>query len=212
MDFLNTLLLVGAIQGVISGVILYRSKKGNAQSNRLLAALVLVFSLILLNLFLMEIGFRYLHPVAEYMSPILFLYCLSCPSDHYSISYVRSIVEPDFNLTKKDLRHFLLVLFDLFPYAIGLILVVGMWSDLIARSDEGQWRFAIDTYQEYIGIVRWLSVTTFLYFSWKVVRQKNISEANTKWASTISLGVLCLSVDLVNPSDSIPDTDMAGSN
>lgn len=98
--FIVILLSLGALQGTIYGVLLWRKKADNKTANRLIALLLFCFSYRLLNevLLLLDVG-RYdwwYHLTQEtnwLYGPLIYL-------------FVKAWLNPDFRVTRKDWLHF----------------------------------------------------------------------------------------------------------
>src|SRR5690349_7277462 len=68
--FLNTIILLGTLQGFIICCLLFYSKK-NRPGNRLLAKLIFLMSLASLNLYLNEVGFFNLNGLTSTLNALL---------------------------------------------------------------------------------------------------------------------------------------------
>src|SRR5690554_5852454 len=104
MNFLEEALLIAAAQGFLLCVVLLSVPSANRQANQLLVAYVGLESLHLLFLYLAHpvdqvvpamslrilFGFRYLD------GPVLYL-------------YVKALTDPEFRLTRKELKHFAVI-------------------------------------------------------------------------------------------------------
>jgi AraC-like DNA-binding protein len=176
MPFLSTLILVGAVQGIISSALLFRSARGKILSNRLLAALILIFSMACLNIYLMQTGIRYQSGVANVIAYI-FPFLLVMPVGPLLYLYCLSITRLEFKLQRSHRIHFYAVIIDLVPYIAGFFLVTG----IVPKGDKIQWQSFIDQYNTYIDLLRWTSVALYLYFSWKHIRQGNIAGTISPW-------------------------------
>ena len=154
----NTIILLGAFQGFIISSLLFFSKK-NRQSNRILAVLIFLISLACLNIyfahqtFFDNWGFQLFIAivpmvVAMPLGPLIFF-------------YVRSSLDPDFRITKKQYIHFYPVILDLFQHIVALLYIVGLITGIIKKNDQPIGVF-IDDYDTYVDIPRWISVTIYL--------------------------------------------------
>jgi AraC-like DNA-binding protein len=170
MSLLNILILVGAIQGFISAVLLFNLKKGNTLSNKLLAGIILCFSTACLNIFLMLTGFRYQSAIGNliaYVVPFLIV----MPIGPLMYFYTRSLLHPEFTLSPKHRLHFTTVIVDLFPYMVGVFWVAGWTLGYFRPEDETNFRSIIDQYQTYSDIMRWSSITLYIYHCRNLVEQ-----------------------------------------
>ena len=110
--------------------------------------------------------------------------------------YVKSILNPDFRLSKKDRPHFYLIILDFIP---NLVLILFYGLKLIGISlfpnNDLLWDF-IESYNLYVDIPRWLSLAIYVYLAWKLLSQYK-SPQNVhfiKWAKQFTLGITIFSI------------------
>lgn len=179
MTFLTILIIVGAVQGLVSAT-LFLSKKNHLLQNRLLSFIIISLSLALVNLVLMDAGVRYQSTALNLLAYIVPLLVVM-PVGPLLFYYVTTILEPDFRFNSSVRLHFYPVVFDLLPYVAGIVLATGLITGLIV--DESRWRYVIDEYNAYTDVIRWGSLTTYVVLAAKLVRDQShkADEETTKW-------------------------------
>lgn len=177
--FLNTIILLGTLQGFIICCLLFYSKK-NRQSNRLLAKLIFLMSLASLNLYLNEVGFFTINGLTSTLNALLPM-IMVMPMGPLIYFYILSSLEPEFKLTKKHRLHFLPIIIDLVPSITVIIFVAGVYLGVI-RPYAKPWGIFIDNYNTYADIPRWVSITFYLWLAVRHLRTlKTNSHAVFKW-------------------------------
>jgi AraC-like DNA-binding protein len=156
--FLNTIILLGAIQGLILAVLLF-FVKNNRMANRLLAALILLIALACLNLYLEHQNWYTSIAALRVISAIVPLMVIM-PFGPLLYFYVRFSLDPDFILTRKTRSHFYSVFLDLVPYIVASIYGITLLTGFVKKND-GPGNF-INTYNTYVDIPRWISFTAYL--------------------------------------------------
>ena len=171
--FLNTIILLGSLQGVIISGLLFFGKK-NQPANRLLALLILLIATASFNLYgayknwfdlpLLRLIFDFI-PLVLVMpvGPLLYF-------------YIRSSLEPGYTITKKQRRHFYLVIVDLVPSATAFIYLGGLVAKIF-KNNPAPWGNFIDDYNVYADIPRWLSLSFYTWRSFKYLRQYRLNSA-----------------------------------
>ncbi len=161
--FLRTIILLGSLQGFIVSTLLFFSQK-NKQSNRLLATLILLISLACFNLYAVYknwFGSDLLRFIGALVPLIIVM-----PMGPLIYFYIKSSLEPNFKITKKQRFHFYPVIIDIIPQLAAIIFVIGVLGNLI-KNNSGPWGNFIDTYDVYADIPRWISVTFYVWLSAK---------------------------------------------
>ncbi len=180
-SFLDSLILLGALQGFIISFLLFRSKE--SRGGKIIAWLLLIMAMACLKIYLNNIGltssqigslidafvpFMIIMPVG----PLIYFYC-------------KSELSPEFRIQKKHRVHFYPAVIDVFHHLSALvflfILLFG-WANL-RQNNFGRW---FDTYNVYADVPRWLSLTIYLYFSFRLVNansenQNSNNEPRTSW-------------------------------
>ncbi len=154
----DLLITLGIIQGIITSILLFRSKR-NAYSNQFLALAVLSFCFLCiktlihtLNLWEMS-SFRYLPIGVELLiGPLIYL-------------YVRSLINPTFHFSKKSWLHFVPFLisqaYAFIVYYLTLRVPNSLQKDTIAYSLHFD---TVKTFEEYLILI---SVIIYLAISYK---------------------------------------------
>jgi AraC-like DNA-binding protein len=164
-SFLNSIILLGSIQGFIIGTILYFSSKEKL-SGKLLAWLLFIMALACLKIYLNNIGFTYTKigsfvdafipfMIIMLVGPLIYFYC-------------KAELFPDFKMGRPDRKHFYPVVVDLFHHASAVvfvfILILG-WANP-KKNSFGIW---FDTYNVYADIPRWVSLSLYLLLSFRLL-------------------------------------------
>lgn len=175
--FLNSIILLGSLQGFIIGGLLYRSSK-EKPSGRILSWLLFIMAAACLKIYLNNIGlagttagslvdafipFIVIMPVG----PLIYFYCLS-------------ILRPDFAISPKHRFHFYPVIVDLFPHLAAIVFVIVL---LLGWANPHQNNFGVwfDTYNVYADIPRWLSLSVYLVISFRLLRQQKENHPALAW-------------------------------
>lgn len=169
--FLRTIILFGAVQGFIMSTLLFCSAK-NRRSNRLLSILIFLMSLASFNLYA-SLQNWYESSVILHLISLLVPMVIVMPFGPLIYFYIRSSIEPDFRILRKDRIHFYPVIVDLVPQLTTAIYTIGFLSGLIKRNDL-PWGNFIDTFNVYSDIPRWISVTVYLGLSIKYLSDARI--------------------------------------
>jgi AraC-like DNA-binding protein len=161
--FFQTIILLGAVQGLIVSALLFLSKK-NRRPNRFLALLIFLMAAASFNLYGNYInwfnsdGLRLVFNIV----PLVVIMPFG-PAIYF---YTRSSLDPGFRLTKNRKAHFFPVVIDLVPHLAVVIYLAGLIFHFIKNNPQ-PWGNFIDTYNVYADIPRWMSVTIYLWLSAK---------------------------------------------
>ena len=165
-SFLNSLILLGSVQGFIIGTILYFSSK-ERPSGKLIAFLLLIFALACLKIYLNNIGFvntqigslvdayipfMILMPVG----PLIYFYC---KAELYN-----------YKIGPEDRKHFYSVAVDVFHHVCAIVfsfVIIFGW----ANPQKNSFGFWFDTYNVYSDIARWGSLIVYLIISYRLLKQ-----------------------------------------
>jgi AraC-like DNA-binding protein len=160
--FLTTIILLGAIQGFIVSILLWRNKR-NAPSNRLLSMLILLMALASSNIYFMHTGLFHTTTTLRVIAavvPLIFI----MPMGPLIYFYIQSCLDPAFTLTRKQAIHFYPVIIDIIPQLTAIIYLLGVWSGVFKVSKQ-PWGYFLDTYDVYSDIPRWVSLTVYIWLS-----------------------------------------------
>ncbi|MEO1031157.1 MAG: helix-turn-helix domain-containing protein [Bacteroidota bacterium] len=190
-NFLNIIILLGTLQGIITSVLLFRLKI-NKKANKLLASIILLISLACLNIYFLETvrTDSILWAILEAIIPLVIV----MPVGPLIYFYVKSLLNPEFRLHKKDRSHFYTILLDLIPYLAALIFIVGGYFGWINSDSNEQWGNFIDTYNVYIDIPRWISLSVYTFLALKLISRLEKNSVITIWAKRFSIGFTLFAV------------------
>jgi len=171
----STIILLGAIQGfIVTGLLLF--SKTNKKANRLLAFLILLITLASFNLYgnySNWVGSNILRDIAQIFPMVIVM-----PLGPLIWLYVQAMLNREFEISKKQRRHFYPILIDFVPSLAVIFYFIGTATNLIVRKP-GPWVNFIDTYNVYADIPRWLSVTCYVWLSAKYLSAyKNRTNGN----------------------------------
>lgn len=175
MQFLNTLILLGAFQGfTVAGLLLF-SSHNQKKANRYLAALLFLISFASLGVYLMNIGIKYTSPFWMTISMVVPFFTI-LPIGPLIYFYTRALTGGEIARTER--WHFAPIIIDLIPH-LASIAFLSTWF-----SESGFTKIVHDTfvdeYQAYADIPRWMSVTFYIALSWKFLTRQQNSQA-VKW-------------------------------
>lgn len=162
-QFFNVVILLGAFQGFINSALLFFSKRENQYANRILSVLILLISLACLNIYLLES----VHASSTFWIIIQLLVPLVIimPAGPLIYFHVLASLNPEFTLTREHRIHFYPVVLDLVPGIVGFVFVVGALAGWINTKGQSQWGLFIDTYNTYVDIPRWISVSAYTWIA-----------------------------------------------
>ncbi|MCG8311515.1 MAG: helix-turn-helix domain-containing protein [Cytophagales bacterium] len=165
-DFLNTIILLGSLQGFIFSFLLFFNPLGRI-AERLLATLLFLLSFASLNIYLSETLPH--SQVGVFLSLVPTI--LIMPFGPLIYFYKCFILDPSYSWKHKYWLHFLPVIIDILPVIIGWILTIGFILKAFTQNYLLEWGIFIDQYNSYSDIPRWLSLSIYL-----VVTKKSLSQ------------------------------------
>ena len=173
--FLDTVILLGALQGFIVAALLRSSARKRPEegvSRRLLAAFILLIALCCLDVYLEHQGWWNGSTIGSLLSALLPL-IMAMPLGPLAYFYIRSLEEPEFRITRADRRHFYPVVIDLLPHAAVLVIIVLALLGFF-RKTHGVQGFGViyDDYNQYADIPRWISFTVYLVLGTRYLKGK----------------------------------------
>jgi AraC-like DNA-binding protein len=174
--FLNTIILLGALQGFILTILLFR-RSVNKHSNRLLAFLILLMSMASLNLYCNHNHLLETNMILKFISwfvPMIIV----MPMGPLIYFYIQSMLNPSFRLTRRHRLQFLAGIIDIVPQLTAIIFIGGVYLKVIKYTPE-PWGLFIDNYNMYSDIPRWLSLTVYVLLSLKFLRKEKAAAGNT---------------------------------
>ncbi len=185
-NFLDVLILLGALQGGISSFLLFRAQQ-NPAANRRLAWLLLLLSLACLNIYLLEMdweGASSIWLILQAVVPLIII----MPVGPLIYFYTRALTTPEYEFRRSDRKHFYPILLDFVPYLAALTYVLGVLVGLIDPTQRHNWGNFIDRYNQYVDIPRWISITVYLWFTYRHIRSRSQANQQVKWAKRLVSG------------------------
>ncbi|SFN76546.1 AraC-type DNA-binding protein [Chitinophaga sp. YR627] len=175
----STLMLLGALQGFIMSGLLFFARKRPAR-DRLLAILILLIATACLNLHIFESNWINELPLLRFLLNFVPLVVVM-PMGPLLYFYVKSGLDPSFRLTTAHAPHFYTTIIDIVPQLIALTYVGGVLGGIF-RNHPQPWGIAIDTYNVYADIPRWLSMTIYVYLSYRYISVAQVNnEKHLRW-------------------------------
>ncbi|QHS61573.1 helix-turn-helix domain-containing protein [Chitinophaga agri] len=160
----GTLMLLGALQGLIMSALLFFAKKRPAR-DRLLAVLILLIAMACLNLHIAMASWPDAIPLFRFLMNFVPLIIIM-PLGPLIYLYVRSSLDPTFTITRSHRPLFYTAIIDIVPQLAAMVFVGGMLAGRLSKNPE-PWTIFIDTYNVYSDIPRWLSTTVYVYLSYR---------------------------------------------
>lgn len=188
MEFLNVIILLGALQGfIISGLLFFG--KAKSLSHRILAFLILIISLACLNLYLLEIGLPGKSSFWSDISIVIPL-VLAMPIGPLIYFYVHALLVPGFSFAKRDRLHFYPILLDLLPRFIGVVYLVTQSANWLTGDQRIMLVRVMDLSDMYLDIPRWISVTVYTMMSWRlwITHSSKADPDQSRWAKRFVIG------------------------
>jgi len=165
-EFLTTIILLGAIQGFIVSALLWFCRN-NRQSNRLLAILILLLALASINIYFLHTGWFQTTAILRLIAAVIPLIFVM-PVGPLIYFYIQSRLNPAFIFKRKQAVHFYPVVIDIIPQLTTLVYVVGVLSHFFPAGSR-LWGRIIDYCDVYADIPRWISLTVYLWLSYRYI-------------------------------------------
>lgn len=181
--FFNTLILLGILQGIIvMGLLTFTSH--NKKSNRLLAALIGIIVLASINLYGAYsnwFGSALLSLITQCLPLVIIM--AAGPLIYF---YIQSLLNPEWQFTKKERIYFLPAIIDLVPPLTVVLYLFLVYSGTI-RNNPAPWGNFIDTFNVYADIPRWFSISFYLWRSRNYLStfKSNLNSTTGKQAADI---------------------------
>lgn len=169
-DFFNIIILLGSVQGfILSTVLFFISNR--TLVNRLLAILLSLTALAEFSLFASNRQWFGI-PLLQVLAQILPYYIIM-PIGPLVYFYIRAYSDPTFSISRKQKLFFLPVLLDLIPRLVAISFITGVLLNLFKNNPGPVGQF-IDTYNTYVDVPRWISLSIYLWLSYRyLLKQKN---------------------------------------
>ncbi|MEO7988419.1 MAG: helix-turn-helix transcriptional regulator [Chryseolinea sp.] len=159
-NFFNIIILLGALQGLIIGALLF-FKKGGTHANRILAILILIISMACFNIYLMEIGARYSYSFWAAIE-VYIPFIIAMPIGPLIFFNTKANLNSTFRISSTDRIHFYPLILDLIPNITFILFAIGLLMGFLSEEDRTNWRYFADEYNTYIDIPRWISISIYV--------------------------------------------------
>jgi AraC-like DNA-binding protein len=169
MTFFATIVLLGALQGFITSILLFR-KQNNKLAERLLGTLILLISLACLNIYFLETKLNFDSNLWHILRAIIPMIVIM-PVGPLIYFYTKVISQSKQRFSEQDKLHFIPILLDIVPEISVFIFVAGVSFGLLDSELQSPLSEFIDSYNKYIDIPRWFSISIYLYLSFKEIRK-----------------------------------------
>ncbi len=186
-NIFDVLILVGAIQGLIIGVLLFKSQS-ILRANRFLAWILFLLSLACLNIFLLETNIGFNTTWWDILTAIVPM-TIIMPIGPLIFFYVRDLLAPNTKFTRFDRRHFYPLILDLIPELLAIGFILGVLLQLVDPQQSSNLGRLMDHFDRYSDIPRWLSISYYLWRSWQLI-QKHLDNPGIqkKWPQQMLKG------------------------
>ncbi len=187
-NLFDIIILLGAIQGFISSLLLSKTTRKHP-SNKWLAWLLFFLSLACFNIYLESLEFTHegsFWPVVLSVVPMIII----MPIGPLIYFYIKNRNNPDFSPTSKEKALFYLIIFDIVPQLVAVFYII-QWLFNIGINLEGSViSDFIDSYNRYVDIPRWLGVSIYLWNSWLYVKRNDKPNINKNWSFQLVFGFM----------------------
>lgn len=190
-ELLNTIILLGAVQGFIFSAMLWFSKT-RFLYNRLLSVLLLLLAMASLNIYVINQSW-FAGSFAAMLFDAFIPLIVVMPLGPLLFFYVQALNNEQFRLGKKEKRQFYTLLLDIFPNIVALAYVLLVLVHAIRVHNAGIGNF-IDDWHTYVDIPRWISLAVYAGLSYHYLQRKAgrstlPSDAKKlRWAKQVVLG------------------------
>ncbi|AXT21031.1 helix-turn-helix domain-containing protein [Flavobacteriaceae bacterium AU392] len=193
-NFLNIIILLGTIQGVITSILLFRLRI-NKKANKLLGWVILLISLACFNTYLLETvtSTSSLLLILEAIIPLVVI----MPIGPLIYFYVKTILNPEFKISEPNRKHFYSTLLDFIPNFAVILFILGGFLGLIKSQSNIALGNFIERYNLYVDIPRWLSLIIYLWLTFQFISSYKKDESNKdliRWVKRFILGFSIFSV------------------
>lgn len=174
---LQTIVLLGVIQGLVVGVLLWTSRQ-NKLANRILSALIFLLTLACFDVYGENenwFGVALLQALI-YIIPLI----IAMPIGPLLYFYVRSSADPNFKIGRRERIQFLPVVVDLVPSLTTIGFILGVLLGWVRNRPDPVGLF-IDTYNVYADIPRWIAISAYTWMSIRYLRKWQTSDPLAKW-------------------------------
>jgi AraC-like DNA-binding protein len=181
-DTLYTVILLGALQGIVTGCLMFFAKP-HRKADKFLAIAIWLMALASLNVYLNYTGWYYSNTAIAIIHAVVPMVIIM-PIGPLIYFYMRLYFEQDFKLPENYRIHFLPAIIDFIPSLTAIAYLVLVATGLIKPNPQS-WGSFIDQYNVYSDIPRWLSLTVYILLSLKnlhLLKKKEKRQASQiKW-------------------------------
>lgn len=187
-NIFDVLILVGAIQGFIIGVLLFKSQS-ILSANRFLAWILFLLSLACLNIFLLETNIGFNTTWWDILTAIVPM-TIIMPIGPLIFFYLRDLLSPGTKFTRSDRRHFYPLVLDLIPEILAVGFILGVLFQLVDPQQSSALGRLIDHFNRFVDIPRWLSISYYLWRTWQLIeKHSDIPGIPKKWPQQMVKGL-----------------------
>ncbi|GAB3890487.1 helix-turn-helix domain-containing protein [Spirosoma agri] len=162
----DLILLLGALQGFIVATLLWVNPNGNRLASRLLASLIGLLALMSFSVGI-PVANRLVRLFID-LTPLI----MAMPIGPLIFFYTRSVLDPSFRIGPRERRHFYPVVLDWGSPIICWVFITGMLLGFFPQQQGPAWGRVMNEYNTYIDIPRWLSCSTYLLLTGRVLRSQ----------------------------------------
>ncbi|TYA86780.1 helix-turn-helix domain-containing protein [Seonamhaeicola marinus] len=194
-SFLNIVILLGALQGFISSILLFKYKHN--RSNKFLAWIILFISLACLDVYLFQAIDNDVQSTTYHLIRAILPLGIYMPIFPLVYFYTKSLFNTEFKLNKSHKIQLYTVLFDIVPYLVALVYVVGVLMKSISSQNSDGYGNFIYIWNTYGDIPRWLSLMFYLRLTYKEISANNDSKvykATISWVRQLFKAFLMFSI------------------
>jgi AraC-like DNA-binding protein len=166
IGFVQTIILLGVIQGMIVSILLWVAPQ-NRVASRILSAIIFLLTLACFNLYGENENWFGVHILQSliYIVPLVII----MPVGPLLYFYVRSSVDTKFRIGHRQRLQFWPVVIDLTPSLTAIGFFAGVLLGWVKNKPEPVGIF-IDTYNTYADIPRWISISGYTWLSYRYLR------------------------------------------
>ncbi|MBB6129339.1 helix-turn-helix transcriptional regulator [Mucilaginibacter lappiensis] len=191
------------------------STPGTHYINRFLGAIVLLVSLACLNSYFFQAPWFQASQLCRLLGAVVPLVIIM-PVGPLIFFYTRAIITPGWRIDKTHRRHFYPTIIDLVPYLAAIIYLIGYFLKMITPNP-APWALFIDNYNTYADIPRWLSISVYLYASYRLIQVNSGQNSTYKWLRSFILAFalfqfvwLCFMIPYLIPRYNTPLLEQVG--
>ena len=194
-SFLSIVILLGALQGFITSILLFKNRSNVA--NKLLAWIILLISLACLDVYLFQAFDYKVKSTSYHLIRAILPLGIYMPIFPLIYFYTKTLLDSGFRINKSNRFHFYTIIIDVAPYFIALVYVVGILLKSISPESNNTYGEVIYVLNTYSDVPRWVSLVFYLWLVYKEINIKSRSEVNKPqiyWAKQLFKGFAIFSI------------------